>query len=156
MTTRQPLPDETGPGEWTIRTGSAADIDALLALWLRAENVPSVSDTPEALAGLLAHDERFLIVAVAGGSVVGSLIAAWDGWRGSFYRLAVDPLHRRRGLGAALVEEGERRLRERGATRLTANVADTEREAMAFWHGIGYEHHDVSTRFVRVFPAHRT
>ncbi len=152
MTPKQ-RPFDDRCSEWTIRTGSESDIEALLHLWCRSDNIPSVSDTPDGLRALLAHDEEFLIVAEADGRLVGSLIAAWDGWRGSFYRLAVDPEVRRRGLGTALVREGERRLRERGAIRLTANVAATEQEAVAFWRGIGYEHHDVSTRFVRVFAA---
>lgn len=37
--------------------------------------------------------------------MVGSLIAAWDGWRGSFYRLAVLPERRREGLLTMLLRE---------------------------------------------------
>ena len=40
----------------------------------------------------------------------GTVIASWDGWRGAMYRLAVLPSLRRRGIAAALVDEGERRL----------------------------------------------
>jgi ribosomal protein S18 acetylase RimI-like enzyme len=39
-----------------------------------------------------------LLVAEIDGVLAGSLIAAWDGWRGSFYQPAVSPEHRRRGL----------------------------------------------------------
>ena len=35
--------------------------------------------------------------------MVGSLIAAWDGWRGSFYRLAVHPERRRQRIATALL-----------------------------------------------------
>jgi predicted MFS family arabinose efflux permease len=44
---------------------------------------------------LLNADPEALLVAEVDGVVVGSLIAAWDGWRGSFYRLAVSGLPRR-------------------------------------------------------------
>jgi ribosomal protein S18 acetylase RimI-like enzyme len=72
-----------------------------------------------------------LLIADARGEVVGSLIVAWNGWRGSFYRLVVHPDHRRRGLATRLVREGETRLRDRGAVRLDAIVAD-EVAAMSF------------------------
>jgi len=82
----------------------------------------SVSDSPEGLAGLLTADPQALLVAELDGVLAGSLIAAWDGWRGSFYRLAVSPEHRRKGLATMLLREGERRLRERGAVRLASVI----------------------------------
>ncbi len=83
--------------------------------------------------------------------MVGSLIAAWNGWRGSFYRLAVHPDHRRRGLGGRLVREGERRLRENGARRLDAIVAADEAVAIGFWEALGYERQRDRVRFVQNF-----
>ena len=75
---------------WTIRTATDEDRRSVLDLWRRAGGTPGVSDTPEALTLLLAGRPRALLLADAGGAVLGALIAAWDGWRGSFYRLAVD------------------------------------------------------------------
>jgi ribosomal protein S18 acetylase RimI-like enzyme len=48
-----------------------------------------------------------------------------------------------------LLREGERRLRERGAMRLTAIVAYDEAGAMGFWRAVGYEHQPDRARFVR-------
>jgi ribosomal protein S18 acetylase RimI-like enzyme len=96
---------------------------------------------------------RALLVAELDGVLIGSLIAAWDGWRGSFYRLAVSPEYRRKGLATTLLREGERRLRERGAVRLTAIVADDEDGAMAFWRAAGYEPQRHRARFVRESDA---
>ncbi len=132
-----------------IRNATEKDIAAVLDLWVVAGSVPTVSDSPEGLARLLATDPQALMVAELSGVLVGSLIAAWDGWRGSFYRLAVSPEHRRKGLATMLLREGERRLRERGAVRLTAIVADDEEGAMAFWRATGYERQQHRARFVR-------
>jgi ribosomal protein S18 acetylase RimI-like enzyme len=134
---------------WTIRSADEEDIPAVLDLWVVAGSVPSVSDSPEGLARLLAADSQALLVAELDGVLVGSLIAAWDGWRGSFYRLAVSPEHRRKGLATMLLREGERRLRERGAVRLTAIVADDEAGAMGFWGAVGYRRQPQRARFVR-------
>jgi ribosomal protein S18 acetylase RimI-like enzyme len=136
-------------GQWTIRTAGEKDIAWVLDLWAVAGSLPSVSDSPDGLARLLAADPQALLVAELGGVPVGSLIATWDGWRGSLYRLAVSPKHRRKGLATMLLREGERRLRERGAVRLTAIVADDEAGAMAFWQAAGYEQQQHRARFVR-------
>jgi ribosomal protein S18 acetylase RimI-like enzyme len=134
---------------WRIHGAGGEDIAPVLALWDAAGSLPSVSDSAEGLARLLAADPEALLVAEFGGVLAGSLIAAWDGWRGSFYRLAVAPEHRRKGLATMLVREGERRLRERGAVRLTAIVAEDEAHAIAFWRAVGYERQRHQARFVR-------
>jgi ribosomal protein S18 acetylase RimI-like enzyme/ketosteroid isomerase-like protein len=134
---------------WTIRCAVEDDIASVLDLWAVAGSLPSVSDSPHGLAGLLATDPQALLVAELDGVLAGSLIAAWDGWRGSFYRLAVSPEHRRKGLATMLLREGERRLCERGAVRLTAIVADDEAGAMGFWRAAGYERQQRRARFVR-------
>jgi len=134
---------------FSIRTASRADIPSVLDLWASSGGPPSVSDTPEAVCLLLESDPGSLLVAESDGAVIGSLIAGWDGWRGSFYRLAVDPARRREGVAAALLREGERRLRERGAMRLTAIVLQEQAAAISFWEAAGYERQLDRTRFVR-------
>jgi ribosomal protein S18 acetylase RimI-like enzyme len=134
---------------WMIRSATPADAPAVLSLWSTAEVPSGVSDTREGLAALLDADREALLVAESESRVIGSLIAAWDGWRGSFYRLAVHPSRRREGIATALVREGERRLQERGALRLTAIVADDEKLALDFWRAAGYERQPHRARFLR-------
>jgi ribosomal protein S18 acetylase RimI-like enzyme len=136
-----------------IRPGSCDDLAAVLDLWTAADAVPTPTDRVEPLRVLLSVDPGALIVADADGELVGSLIAAWNGWRGSFYRLAVHPDHRRRGLATLLVRAGEMRLRERGALRLDALVADDQPAALRFWSAAGYELQGDRRRFVRNFGA---
>jgi ribosomal protein S18 acetylase RimI-like enzyme len=131
-----------------IRTATAADIPAVLALWQRARSQAAVSvDTEDGVQ--LAIDAEALLVAERDGAVIGTLIAGWDGWRGSLWRLTVEPGERRRGVGRALVEAGERRLRGLGAVRITALVGRDEDEAGAFWEAIGYSEDRKIRRFVR-------
>ena len=134
---------------WTLRTARPADLPAVLDLWRDASTVPSVTDDLESLAGLLAADADALLLAEADGAVVGSLIASWDGWRGTFYRLAVSPAQRRRGIARALVRAGEARMRARGARRLSAYVDSGEEPALAFWEAVGFEAQHDRLRFVR-------
>jgi ribosomal protein S18 acetylase RimI-like enzyme len=132
-----------------IRSATPADVAAVLSLWRAAAIPAGVSDTSQGLAALLGTDRQALLVAQSESAVIGSLIAAWDGWRGSFYRLAVHPSRRREGIAIALVQEGEHRLAERGAVRLTAIVADDEQLALDFWRAAGYARQSHRARFLR-------
>jgi ribosomal protein S18 acetylase RimI-like enzyme len=136
-----------------VRPAGPADVPAVLALWARARSAAaSTPDTPETVARLLEADPGALLVAAtpgAGAAIVGSIVAAWDGWRGNMYRLAVDPAHRRRGIALALVRAGERRLQERGARRVTALVAHDEADAVGLWVAAGYGRDQAIARFVR-------
>ncbi|HKZ13313.1 MAG TPA: GNAT family N-acetyltransferase [Solirubrobacterales bacterium] len=135
-----------------LRAGRAADMDAVLALWRRAETGPSTTESADDVRWLLERDPDALLLADAEGEIVGSLIAGWDGWRGTFYRLAVDPAHRRRGLATAMVRAGEERLRSLGAKRLNAIVESEEADAMSFWASAGYELQTARSRFVKNMP----
>lgn len=132
----------------TVRPARQEDLDAVLALWGGARSAHAVTeDTPERVAALLEHDA--LLVAEVDGDVVGAVIAAFDGWRGNFYRLAVAPAVRRRGIGAQLVAAGEAHLRAAGAPRVTALVAFDDDVARGFWAAVGYDADHEIGRMVR-------
>ncbi len=135
-----------------LRTGRVDDVEAVLDLWRRAEASPSSPESAEDVRGLLERDPEALIVAEAGGEIVGTLIVGWDGWRATFYRLAVAPAHRRHGLATELVRAGEGRLRALGAKRLNAIAESHKPAAMAFWASAGYELQTSRSRFVKNLP----
>ncbi len=130
-----------------IRRGTTADVAVVLALWARADAVPSITD--DEMNVQRAVDHQALLVACEGDRVVGTLIAGFDGWRGNMYRLAVDPDHRRQGIARALVAEGERRLAARGCRRVTALVVAAEDHATSFWSEAGYEFDERIARYVK-------
>ena len=90
-----------------LRPATPDDIDAVLAFWLEATAEPSSTDDADGLAALLERSPGSLILAVEGGAIVGSVVAGWDGWRGTIYRLAVAPAYRRRGIATQLVAAAE-------------------------------------------------
>ena len=124
--------------DWVLRSGRPEDAKAVADLWCLAGAEPTVTDHPDALRALIAHDPEALIVAEERGEVVGSLVVGFDGWRANLYRLVVHPRLRRQGLGLALVAEAERRLVVRGARRANALVVSEHSHAVGFWEAAGY------------------
>jgi ribosomal protein S18 acetylase RimI-like enzyme len=136
----------TGP---KIRTAVRGDLSGVLALW-RTEGVePSRTDDAAALRGLLRHPTSTLLIAEDDGAVVGSIIAAWDGWRGELYRLAVAEGHRRHGLATELLRRAEAWLVDQGARRINALVLHDDGRARSFWTSVGYEVDGRLGRYVR-------
>jgi ribosomal protein S18 acetylase RimI-like enzyme len=134
---------------WTIRAGQSSDLQAVLSLWASAGAEPTHTDDRESLAILLEHDQSALLVADNRGRIVGSVIAAWDGWRGSIYRLAVDPSERRHGLGGQLLRAAESWLSAQRAVRIQAIVVESDANAIGFWRSSGWEEQIERLRFVK-------
>jgi ribosomal protein S18 acetylase RimI-like enzyme len=125
------------------------ELHVVLDLWTRAGAVPTSTDDISALTQLVARDADSLLVAELDGQVVGTLIAAWDGWRGAMYRLAVLPEYRRCGIALQLVQAGEASLRQKGVRRAAAMVLREHEHALQFWHAAGYRRDEQLQRFKR-------
>jgi ribosomal protein S18 acetylase RimI-like enzyme len=122
-----------------IRACRIEDVPRILCLWEQARSEHATTpDRREDLERLVLLSPGTLLLAESNRNVWGVLIAAWDGWRGNLYRLAVHPEHRRSGIGLALVRAGEEHLHRQGATRVTALVAYDDPLAAAFWDSAGY------------------
>jgi ribosomal protein S18 acetylase RimI-like enzyme len=137
---------DKGAANPSIRDCRLEEIEAILELWWQAEATPSVTDTADDLRQAVRNGPAIVLVAEAESRLVGSIIGAFDGWRGNIYRLAVHPACRRQGIARALVAEIEKRLTQQGARRITALVEKDHPWAMSFWQAVGYR---VDERIVR-------
>jgi ADP-ribose pyrophosphatase YjhB (NUDIX family)/ribosomal protein S18 acetylase RimI-like enzyme len=84
-----------------------------------------------------------VLVAEVNGQVVGFLALTFmhglSGLRALIDELAVDPAHRRQGIGAALVEAAIQRADRRGATHLLVDTSKGDAAARDFYQACGFE-----------------
>ncbi|MHB9755205.1 GNAT family N-acetyltransferase [Streptomyces sp. BYX5S] len=132
-----------------MRSATADDIDAVLAFWREAAEGTSITDDHDGMTRLIERDADALILAERDGLLVGTVIAGFDGWRCSAYRLAVHPDHRRRGIATALLEAAEQRFTALGGRRVDAMVLEANTRAHGAWASSGYHREDHWRRWVK-------
>jgi ribosomal protein S18 acetylase RimI-like enzyme len=124
----------------SIRPFAEPDRAAVIALWGEVFPNPAAHNhPPPVIDQKLALQRELFFVAEVGGAVVGTVMAGYDGHRGWLYTVAVDPRHRRRGVGAALVRHAEAALRALGALKINLQVRTTNAGVVAFYEALGYQ-----------------
>ena len=121
-----------------IRPFQAEDEPAVIALWERCELTRSWNDPHKDVARKLSVQRELFLVGVDGSTLVAAVMAGYDGHRGSVNYLAVDPAHRRRGHGAALMRHVETLLAERGCPKINLIVRSANAAVIAFYRKLGY------------------
>lgn len=132
-----------------IRCADLADADTVLRFWREAAEGTSISDDRDGVARLISRDPEALLLAERDGLLVGTVIAGFDGWRCSAYRLAVHPRARRQGIATALLEAAEERFAGLGGRRVDAMVLEVNERAQHTWAAAGYHREDHWRRWVK-------
>jgi ribosomal protein S18 acetylase RimI-like enzyme len=134
-------------GDYSIREFNFADdYDAVLQLWENAGPGIHVgrSDTPAELLKKLQRDPDLFLVAITGEKIIGSVMGGYDGRRGLVYHLAVVGQRRGEGIGTALMEALEERLRAKGCLKCYLLVVDGNNEAAHYYEQRGWQAMDVT------------
>ncbi|WP_329128868.1 GNAT family N-acetyltransferase [Streptomyces sp. NBC_01476] len=121
-----------------IRPAGPGDAAVVLAFWQLAAEGTSISDDTAGVARLIERDPEALLLADRDGTLVGTVIAGFDGWRCHLYRLAVHPAARRQGVARTLLEAAEQRFLALGGRRGDAMVLERNEPAHAAWQAAGY------------------
>lgn len=123
---------------YVLRAARLDDVDAVLAFWRASAEGTDRADDRAGVERLLATDPDALVLAVERDEIIGSLIAGWDGWRSSLYRLAVREDRRGQGVARALLATAEQRFAALGSRRVDAMVLEDNALGQAAWRALGY------------------
>ncbi len=140
--------DSSLPADLVLREFQfPTDFPQVITLWKNAG--PGIhlrrSDEREEIVKKLQRDPDLFLVAEVGSKVIGSVLGGFDGRRGIVYHLAVDSGFRNRGIGAALMDELESRMKRKGCIRSYLLVTQDNQEAIRFYHSLGWEQMDILT-----------
>jgi ribosomal protein S18 acetylase RimI-like enzyme len=117
----------------------ATDRAAVVALWRTVFGYEAPHNAPSlAIDRKRAVGDGLFFVAEAGGTVVGTAMAGYDGHRGWLYAIAVHPEHRRAGLGGRLVRHAERALAATGCVKINLQLVATNAATADFYASLGY------------------
>ena len=124
----------------TIRNMTAADYDAVYALWLACPEMElnDVDDSRQGVERFLARNPDTAWVAEAEGRVAGVLMAGTDGRRGYIYHAGVLPECRGLGIGTRLVETAIGKLKAMGLSKAGLLVFCDNEGGLAFWRRFGF------------------
>lgn len=128
----------TGEAPVEIRSFTAADEGAVVALWTACDLVRPWNDPHRDIARKVEVADDLLLVATRDATLVGVVMAGYDGHRGWINYLAVCPEYRGAGIGRALMDEAEQRLRARGCPKINLQVRGSNAEALAYYERLGF------------------
>ncbi len=111
----------------------------VIALWKTVFGYDAPHNEPNlAIDKKLAINDQLFFVAVADGSVVGTIMAGYDGHRGWIYSVAVAHSHRRHGIGSRLVSVAEQALIKKGAVKINLQIVEGNDKVIAFYSSLGF------------------
>jgi len=122
-----------------IRLFEQGDEAQVIALWHECGLLRTWNDPHLDIARKQAARDGLFLVAEMDGSVVGTLMAGYDGHRGSINYGGVRPANRKMGIGRALMSAAEDRLLERGCPKVNLQIRTDNLEAVEFYRRLGYE-----------------
>ncbi len=107
----------------TIRDAQLEEAPAVLHIWRVAfQSQETHGDLDDVQRVIFDDHTARLFLADFNGTLVGTLIVTFDGWRGNVYRLAVLPEHQLQCIARALVGVGEQWLHAVGCRKISALV----------------------------------
>ena len=122
-----------------------SDYPQVINLWKNAG--PGIhlrrSDERDEIIKKLQRDPDLFLVAEINGHIIGSVLGGFDGRRGMIYHLAIDDSYRKKGIGTALMNELENRMKQKGCIRSYLLITRDNLDAVRFYETVGWEQMDL-------------
>jgi ribosomal protein S18 acetylase RimI-like enzyme len=136
--------------ELQIRPFVNADETAVLALWNRCGLIVPQNNPQQDIAAKRQCQPDLFLVGTLSNALVATAMAGYDGHRGWIYYLAVEPAHRRKGIGRKLINHVIAALRQRGCQKLNLQVRASNPGVLEFYRGLGFTDDDVISLGMRL------
>ena len=138
MTHRPPGSSSAAAIATDVQPLGPADVGAAAALWEAAALTRPWNDPRADFHAALGCPTAAVLGRRDGDTLVGTVMAGFDGHRGWLYYLAVAPGRRGEGIGRALVAAAEAWLEGQGASAVRLMLRDGN-EAGGFYRALGYD-----------------
>jgi ribosomal protein S18 acetylase RimI-like enzyme len=122
----------------TITAIDDDDVTDVVALWQRCGSPRAWNDPKSDIALARREANSTVLVGRRGDAVVASVLVGHDGHRGWVYYVTVDPDHRYKAYGRAIMTAAEDWLRARGIRKLQLMVRGDNLQVRAFYESLGY------------------
>ena len=114
------------------------DIAEVTALWQRCGLTRAWNDPTGDIALARKEANATVLLGRDDGAAVASVLVGHDGHRGWVYYVSVDPDHRHKGFGRAIMTAAEDWLRARGIEKLQLMVRGDNAQVHDFYQSLGY------------------
>ena len=135
-----------------IRPFDAGDEAHVVRLWTDCGLVVPWNNPYRDISRKLNVQPEMFLVGIVGGQIIATVMAGYDGHRGWINYLAVDPQHRRSGIGRRMMGEAERRLQAAGCPKINLQVRSNNAAVIAFYQRIGFKIDEVVSLGKRLEP----
>jgi ribosomal protein S18 acetylase RimI-like enzyme len=116
-----------------------SDREQVIELWRTVFGYEAAHNDPAlTIARKVAVQDGLFFVATQGHSIVGTVMAGYDGHRGWLYSVAVLAEQRGTGLGSRLVRFAEAALAQRGCLKINLQLLASNQATAAFYQSLGY------------------
>jgi ribosomal protein S18 acetylase RimI-like enzyme len=122
----------------TVKPIEDSDIPEVIALWQRCGSTRPWNDPAADIALARKENNATVLLGRSDGALVASVLVGHDGHRGWVYYVTVDPEHRFKGYGRAIMAAAEAWLRARGIEKLQLMVRGDNAKVHAFYQSLGY------------------
>jgi ribosomal protein S18 acetylase RimI-like enzyme len=131
--------------EMIIRQYSTKDKEAVINLWKTCNLTKPWNNPDQDIKRKLKDSPELFLVGTINGIIVASVMAGYDGHRGWIYYLAVNPGHRKQGMGRQMMAAAEEKLLGIGCPKIDLMIRKNNLDVIKFYEKIGYGPDDVVT-----------
>ncbi|AOZ92350.1 GNAT family N-acetyltransferase [Paenibacillus crassostreae] len=133
-----------------VRSFQLSDCKPVTELLQVALSEECFENTIQPFSRQLQWDSDLIMVAEEDGEIVGALIGTIEYNHGCYFRIAIHPDYRRRGIGKALVKAMEQRFQQRKVSRIMIVGDEQNLTSMPFFEAMGYGANKIMEAFQKL------